>query len=155
MPNVPEAGPEKRIVEEGSILGVTPKNWGYLLTCLLTLYVCLALYYYALMTIAYEVRGAEYMKLPTRFFGSFDRDNYYEGFGSVLDQTMEIYPWILEKDCAIDGETTVYPMNEKGEIYTDVCFSGDHVMYNKDPKEKEPCVFKGLDGKTDRFCALP
>jgi hypothetical protein len=154
MPRVPEAGPEKKIVEEGSILGITPKNWGYLFSILMVLYVCLGLYYYGLMTIAVETRGAEYMKLPTRFYGDFDRDNYYVGFGAVLDKKMEMYPWILEHDCSVkDGETTTYPTwKEDGKIYTDVCVPDcDHIMYNK--CEKDECVMPGTSPA--EACTLP
>jgi hypothetical protein len=35
---------------------------GYLGGCLITLYLFLGLYYWALMTIAYDCRGSEYMR---------------------------------------------------------------------------------------------
>jgi len=111
---------------------------GYLGGCLITLYLFLGLYYWALMTIAYDCRGSEYMRtspsgpacwattlgarshagpppparltlvdtdsfgagLPSRYFGNFDRDHYFPGYGApVNDGKVMLYPWVQQHYC--------------------------------------------------------
>mmetsp|Transcript_20984 Transcript_20984/g.40109 ORF Transcript_20984/g.40109 Transcript_20984/m.40109 type:complete len:138 (+) Transcript_20984:74-487(+) len=108
---------------ETMYMGISMRNWGILLSCLLTLYVSLGCYFGALMSIAVECRGAEYMKLPTTFFGSFDRDNYYEGYGAAVDDEVPLYPWLFNTACPnnkhADGPMTdVFIPNCDNPVYS-------------------------------------
>lgn len=54
--------------------GITVLDYGRSSACFLVLYVILGCLYGAMMTIAVEVRGGNYMSLPSKYFGAFDRD---------------------------------------------------------------------------------
>ena len=54
--------------------GITVQDYGRSGACFLVLYVILGCLYGAMMTIAVEVRGSDYMSLPSKYFGAFDRD---------------------------------------------------------------------------------
>uniref|UniRef100_A0A7R9SVH7 Uncharacterized protein n=1 Tax=Polyblepharides amylifera TaxID=1486889 RepID=A0A7R9SVH7_9CHLO len=93
---------------EALYMGISLRNWGIINGLLLLLYVCVALFYAALLTIAVEARGTEFIKLPSEYFGDFDRENYYQGFGSVIDEKVPLTPWVWFKECkdnAIVDET--------------------------------------------------
>ena len=55
--------------------GITVQDYGRSVACFLVLYVILGCLYGAMMTIAVDVRGSNYMSLPSKYFGAFDRDH--------------------------------------------------------------------------------
>ena len=55
--------------------GITMQDYGRSGACFLVLYVILGCLYGAMMTIAVDVRGSNYMSLPSKYFGAFDRDH--------------------------------------------------------------------------------
>lgn len=62
-------------------------------------------------------------ELPTTFFGSFDRDNYYEGYGAAVDDEVPLYPWLFNTACPnnkhADGPMTdVFIPNCDNPVYS-------------------------------------
>ena len=86
----------------------------------------------------------ERAELPTAYFGPFDRDEYYEGYGAVLDKKMPVYPWIWETSCSsskwlIEGDEKV------GTPFTDVCYKSC----------ENPIYGKCIENECDVQCTLP
>ena len=56
------------------ILGISVLNWLRIVGKLLILYVFLGLYFTMLLVIGMEVRGTNYIRLPSKYFGDFVRN---------------------------------------------------------------------------------
>ena len=81
--------------------GITVLDYGRSSACFLVLYVILGCLYGAMMTIAVEVRGGNYMSLPSKYFGAFDRD---QEMGTHF-QAAEARPrgYTVPKGCYCEG----------------------------------------------------
>ena len=81
--------------------GITMQDYGRSGACFLVLYVILGCLYGAMMTIAVDVRGSNYMSLPSKYFGAFDRD---QEMGTHF-QAAETRPrgYTVPKGCYCEG----------------------------------------------------
>ena len=70
----------------------TPRQWGIIVGLLLFLYFCLGLMFYALMEIALDTRNNDYMTLPDKYYGDFEKEKQP---GSVAGQG----GWSRPKGC--------------------------------------------------------
>uniref|UniRef100_A0A7S0RXA4 Uncharacterized protein n=1 Tax=Pyramimonas obovata TaxID=1411642 RepID=A0A7S0RXA4_9CHLO len=119
-------------------LGINRRNWSIIVGGLLTLYLCLGLMYYALLSIAIECRGEEYLKMPKEFFGDFSREKYYAHYGSPTeDKEYPVYPWVAMH--ATGCQDNMATFNETGK---------DIEMYSCDP-ECNNLVYHSICNKTD------
>lgn len=110
-------------------LNINFRNWGIIVGGLLFLYVCLGLMYAALITIAVECRGEEYIKMPKEFFGDFSRDKYYAHYGSPTeDEKYEVYPWRVMND----PDMPMHPECHANLMYT-VTNTTEEKVYSCDP----------------------
>lgn len=122
-------------------LGINRRNWSIIVVGLLTLYLCLGLMYYALLSIAIECRGEEYIKMPKEFFGDFSREKYYAHYGSPTeDEEYPVYPWVAMHDEGCQANMATY--NETGtdiEMYSCVpeC---NHLVYDSICNKTDTCL---------------
>eukprot|EP00238_Polyblepharides_amylifera_P013347 CAMPEP_0196580424 /NCGR_PEP_ID=MMETSP1081-20130531/28620_1 /TAXON_ID=36882 /ORGANISM="Pyramimonas amylifera, Strain CCMP720" /LENGTH=391 /DNA_ID=CAMNT_0041900285 /DNA_START=28 /DNA_END=1203 /DNA_ORIENTATION=+ len=139
----PRAAPKTTAVNaagpppEPLYLGISLRNWGIIFALLLLLYLCVALFYAALLTIAVEARDTEFLKLPSEYFGDFDRENYYTGFGNVIDEKVPLYPWVFMTECP--GNTF-----SSGEPNFDVC-----------TPSCENLIYGDCNNECQKLCVLP
>lgn len=108
------------------VLGITIRDWGYVLGLFACLYVLLGMMYWAFLEIGVQTRDTDYKSLPGELclgdtcidvYGGFSRDEYYPALGSPLEKEEVLYPWIKYKFCpklatptAYDGESeTITP----------------------------------------------
>ena len=104
------------------ILGISVLNWLRIVGNLLILYVFLGLYFTMLLVIGMEVRGTNYIRLPSKYFGDFVRntqsqslieggDSYKQSIPKGCDKTSDglsmdcdrqdttlwnQYPWVID-----------------------------------------------------------
>ena len=81
--------------------GITVQDYGRSGACFLILYVILGCLYGAMMTIAVEVRGGDYMSLPSKYFGAFDRD--HEAGSHFQASKARPRGYSVPKGCFCDG----------------------------------------------------
>lgn len=81
---------------------ITYRDWGRIFACFTVLYLFVTAYYASLLTVAVTLRGGEqYKSLPSRFYGGFDRDFYFQGMGARLNNDGDaLYPWIKATQCS-------------------------------------------------------
>ncbi|QDZ17595.1 hypothetical protein HOP50_01g01040 [Chloropicon primus] len=101
---------------EMMISGISLTNWGLVIGKLIVLYIFLTGWFTALFYCGMEVRGTDYLRLPSKYFGDFDRN---KGFESIYTISQHRDPILVEN-------------NRPTGCVTSVGFGGDNIQCDSD-----------------------
>lgn len=117
----------------GGIFGIEYPDCARIIACLIVLYLFLAGFYAGLMTTAVHIRGGgQYKTLPSEFYGPFNRDAYFPGYGSRRKDREVLYPWVQARCNGITDET---------DFVCDTTCSIPTLPHHRTPQDNLICKF--------------
>lgn len=105
---------------ETMVWGISLGNWGLIVGKLMILYVFLGLYFTALLYCGFEVRKQDYLRLPSKYFGNFERNFAYNSIITRHHKDPVIYKNNRPKGCeeiVNGGETAVECNSDDSKLW--------------------------------------
>ena len=138
--------------ESGEIMifNISLTNWGRIVGKLMILYVGLGLYFTMLLYLGFKVRKQDYLRLPSAYFGDFERNFAYPSVYTSHHVDPKVYKANRPTGCS----TVELTLNSGPTLLTQ-CDSGKNGMWNVFPWVNEteglgsmpaPCFSGDEDG---------
>ena len=93
--------------EETMIFNISLTNWGRIVGKLMILYVFLGCYFTMLLYTGFAVRSTDYLRLPSKYFGDFERNYAHASIQEGKDPV--VYKTNIPTGCSATGETITFP----------------------------------------------
>ena len=115
--------------EETMIFNISLTNWGRIVGKLMILYVFLGCYFTMLLYTGFAVRSTDYLRLPSKYFGDFERNYAHASIQEGKDPV--IYKTNIPTGCSATGETITFPDRTTAKLYE--CDSDKNNLWNVYP----------------------
>ena len=120
-----EGGADK---QETMIFNISLANWGKIISRLLILYVFLGAYFAMLFYIGLGVRKQDYIRIPSLYFGDFERDYRYPS----ISEDGNIYKVNIPKGCKREYLEWTSP-SQTVSLETTMCEASKNSIWNVFP----------------------